>query len=124
MAALAGVLALALFATERENRNEFRRSCHVRSAVRLAGTSYPVLIVDISRSGCKIQFEKIPPLERNCKLLIGGEYRAGRIAWSNRHFAGIKLDKTLSRHAVWAVIRGDGDGAAGVAPDGGSLGAA
>lgn len=98
----------------RRRRHRFPVNLDVRFTV--PGGTRDGAILDISCFGAKLRHSGlIEPGQKEIAVALLGTMRAGRIAWLNRHYAGLVLEERLATSEVLRVVAG---GLASEAPPG------
>ena len=77
-----------------------RRLCHVPAQLRFEGTTAATHIMDISRGGAMIETAADAPAGDSVILEVAGHDIAGRVAWTNSNFTGLKFDRMLPPRVV------------------------
>ncbi|MCL7407962.1 hypothetical protein MWN62_02765 [Marivivens donghaensis] len=83
-----------------------RFTCSIETTIPHQGKVIPARIIDISRLGAKITMTDTPPFERRQKItiMVNGQPRPCRVAWSNTHVSGISFRRALTAADLVAAL--------------------
>lgn len=97
IAALAGawmvVSRIAAWRAERTRRFDLRIAVQVGDG----GGHRPLELVNVSRTGAKLELDGSRPLDRQISIQMPGQRVKGIVRWQNAHFAGVSFHRVLRR---------------------------
>lgn len=101
---LAGLFFYVLKRSRRIRVREARRLVQLPVRVRLGKQDIDMTIVDISLNGLKMQHGDDIRTQAKLSVFLDGQWRAGKIMWSNSKFTGVKFKKPIDRQTFNAVM--------------------
>ena len=75
------------------------------SKIRIGKAEHTIIIVDISMNGTKIQHSEIINQQGKLHIELDGTWYSGKIKWTNKLFAGVKFERSISLQTFNAVLQ-------------------
>lgn len=104
--ALFGLSLMGLLHAYRSAKSirSIRQPCHITTAIQVHDDQLPVRVLNISKSGAKMETmtDDTPP--DHFLLFLAARWRRGRIRWRNQHYLGVSFTPQLKDSELSAIL--------------------